>query len=355
MKLSTRVTITELLKEVCKFTDYQLPQGDFVDVVTDIPEFSLPKKTFGLGIIVGRSGAGKTTILKSLGDIESPIWDENKSVVDHFDSFEDASNRLGASGLNSIPAWIRPYHTLSNGEQYRADISRKVRDGAVIDEFTSVVDRNVAKSCSVALSKYIKRFGITGVVLSSCHYDVVEWLQPDWVYDCNVGYMVDRGLVRRPPINIELIPCNYKAWSLFSQHHYLTGNINKSSRCWLAVWENTLVGFASAISFPNGNIKNAWRGHRTVILPEFQGMGIGSKVSDAVGEIFIHSGCRYFSKTAHPTLGNYREGSIKWKPTSKNRKARPDYKANRVTKEDGHKMAHAYRLCFSHEYVGESK
>ena len=26
---------------------------------------------------------------------------------------------------------------------------------------------------------------IKKVVLLSCHYDIVEWLQPDWVYDVN--------------------------------------------------------------------------------------------------------------------------------------------------------------------------
>ena len=222
----------------------------------------------------------------------------------------------------------------------------------MIDEFTSVVDRNVAKSCSVSLSKYVARSGLKGIVLASCHYDIAEWLEPDWVFDCAVGEFTDWGSLRRPEIKILLEPSTTEAWSFFSKHHYLTGDINRSARCWLARWEGEIVGFASAIAFPNGNMKNAWRGHRTVVLPEYQGLGIGARISDAVGEIFISQGCRYFSKSAHPNFGAYREKSPKWKPTSKNKKARADYKAGRKTKEDGHKMRHVSRVCYSHEYIG---
>jgi ABC-type ATPase with predicted acetyltransferase domain len=90
-------------------------------------------------------------------------------------------------GLNSIPSWYKPYAVLSNGERFRADLARKIEDGAVIDEFTSVVDRNVAKAASVALSKYIRKNNIKNVVLSTCHRDILEWLEPDWVIDTDLG------------------------------------------------------------------------------------------------------------------------------------------------------------------------
>jgi len=81
-------------------------------------------------------------------------------------------------------------------------------------------------------------------------------------------------------------------------------------------------------------------------------MGFGVRISDAVGAITLASGGRYFSKTASDRMGWYREASPAWRATSKNKKARPDYKAGRSTKEDNHKMAHVSRVCFSHEYVG---
>jgi len=349
-KLTSKIEVDEIVEKVFETTDY--PVSDTVETV--VPQFTKPED-FQLGLIVGASGSGKSTILrKFFNSHDAPDWSMDKAVCSHFKDYEDAKERLSAVGFNSIPAWLRPYHTLSNGEQYRADLARQIEDNVAIDEFTSVVDRHVAKSCSFALNKYIRRNNLKGVVLASCHYDIIEWLEPDWVFDCNSGRL-SRGLVRRPEINIQLIPCKTEAWSRFAKHHYLDGNINKSSRCWLAVWDNTIVGFASAIAYPSGTVKNAWRGHRTVVLPEFQGMGIGTRISDAVAQSFIDNGCRYFSKTAHPNMGEYREHSDKWKPTSKNKKARQDYKADRITKEDNHKMKHVDRVCYSHEYIGQVK
>lgn len=352
MILTTKVKNSSILKEIAKRTDYFIGEEPEIKQETKIPDFNLPEAPFGIGLLVGPSGSGKSSILKTLGKVDEVMWDQDTSIADHFESYEQAASLLGASGLNSIPTWVRPYHTLSNGEQHRADLSRQIKNNAVIDEFTSVVDRNVAKSCSAALSKYVKRNAIEGVILATCHYDVIDWLEPDWVFDCGLGEFLTRGLLRRPTIHIKLTPCSSKAWSFFSRHHYLSGSINRSSRCWIAEWDGVAVGFASAIAFPSGSFKNAWRGHRTVILPEFQGLGLGARISDAIGEIFVSQGCRYFSKTAHPALGQYRQNSDRWKPTTKNLKKRADYKSGRPTKEDKHKLAHADRLCFSHEYTG---
>lgn len=348
MKLKTKIKHTKLLEQVSNATD--LPLTD--EIETTVPDFS-PPEDFSIGLIIGPSGSGKSTILnRYYTPSEMPKWDSELSVADHFGTYDKARERLGAVGLNSIPAWMRPFHTLSNGEQYRANLARVLGDAAVVDEFTSVVDRNVAKSCSVALSKWAKRVGASDIVLATCHYDVAEWLEPDWVFDCATGQFADRGLLRRPNIRIELHPAKPEAWAFFSKHHYLSANINRSARCWIAVWDGLLVGFASAIAHPSGTVKNAWREHRTVVLPEFQGMGVGARISDAVGQIFITQGCRYFSKSANPNFGLYRNASSKWKPTSKNMKARPDYAHGRVTKESGYKHKHISRLCYSHEYIG---
>lgn len=144
-------------------------------------------ESFGIGVIVGSSGSGKSTLLKDFGIESKPEWKYNEPIISHFKNPDDAINRLSAVGLNSVPSWYLPYHVLSNGEQFRADLARKLSDGAVIDEFTSVVDRNVAKAASVALSKYVKKSNIKNLVLSTCHRDVLEWLEPDWVIDTDLG------------------------------------------------------------------------------------------------------------------------------------------------------------------------
>jgi hypothetical protein len=174
-----------------KFYPWQLPK-------------SLPKK-FKLGVIVGSSGSGKSTLLKNFGIEETPIWDPNKSIVSHFDDPDEAINKLGSVGLNSVPSWYKPYHVLSNGEKFRVDLARKVKTGAVIDEFTSVVDRIVAKAASVSLSRYIKNNDIENVVISTCHHDILDWLEPDWVIDTDTGELMDGFFLSAQKSNLTYI------------------------------------------------------------------------------------------------------------------------------------------------------
>jgi len=151
---------------------------------------TLPKQ-FKIGVIVGSSGSGKSTLLKHFGLEEQPTWYDNKSIISHFENPEDGINRLSSVGFNSIPSWYKPYSVLSNGEKFRADLARKITSNAVIDEYTSVVDRNVARAASVALSRYVKNNDVTNIVISTCHMDVVEWLEPDWVINTDTGELMD--------------------------------------------------------------------------------------------------------------------------------------------------------------------
>jgi len=151
---------------------------------------NLPKE-YNIGVIYGASGSGKSTLLNDFGVKKSHKWDYKKAIISHFKSPDDGINKLSAVGLNSIPTWYKPYHVLSNGEKFRADLSRSIKDNASIDEFTSVVDRNVAKAASVSLSKYIKNNNIKNVVLATCHEDVLDWLEPDWVINTNNGEVYD--------------------------------------------------------------------------------------------------------------------------------------------------------------------
>lgn len=153
-------------------------------------------KEFNIGVIYGASGSGKSTLLGDFGTPIVPIWDNTKGIVSHFDTPDEGINKLSAVGLNSIPSWYKSYDVLSTGERFRADLSRSIKNNAVIDEFTSVVDRNVAKAASMALSKYIKNNNIKNVVISTCHEDVLDWLEPDWVVNTNNGEVYDGNFIK---------------------------------------------------------------------------------------------------------------------------------------------------------------
>lgn len=347
---SVTVEQDEITREISSLFDFPFDGATLFEAPTlkGIPS------DYGIGLIVGPSGSGKSTLLSELGSADRLEWDARRAIASHFASASDCVDRLSAVGLNSIPSWLRPFHVLSTGEQFRADLARRLKDGAVVDEFTSTVDRNVAKACSYALRRYVDRKNLRRVVFATCHYDVLEWLQPDWVFDTAAGTLTVGRSQSRPTIQVDLLPCSAEIWPRFRPHHYLSGRLNPSARCWVAVWNGQAIGFASALAFPNGNFKNAWREHRTVVLPEYQGLGIGVRISDALGEMFLKESFRYFSKTAHPRLGSYRENSPRWRATSKNKKARPDYASDRPykTKEHKTKKVHSLRVCFSHEYVG---
>jgi ABC-type ATPase with predicted acetyltransferase domain len=99
-------------------------------------------------------------------------------------------------GFNTIPAWMRPFAVLSNGEKFRVEMtSRLIECGDLVtmDEFTSVVDRQVAKIGAQAVQKFIHRAG-ERFVAASCHYDIIEWMQPDWVFEPATMHFARRSL-----------------------------------------------------------------------------------------------------------------------------------------------------------------
>jgi len=119
----------------------------------------IDEKPWNVGLIVGPSGSGKTTIAKELFGkhlVGKFKWSKDKSIVDCFPeemSIKEITLLLSSVGFSSPPLWLRPFHVLSNGEQFRVTMARALAENkelTVIDEFTSVVDRTVAQIGSAA-------------------------------------------------------------------------------------------------------------------------------------------------------------------------------------------------------------
>ena len=161
-----------------------------------IAELPIEGDDWQIGLIVGPSGSGKTSIGKQIwnnGIINlSEGWNPNLPIVEDIapeKSINEVTAALSAVGLGDVPAWLRPFKVLSNGEQFRAGLARLIcedYDKIVVDEFTSVVDRQIAKIGASAFAKAWRR-GKRQIVLLACHYDIIDWLQPDWVYDTREG------------------------------------------------------------------------------------------------------------------------------------------------------------------------
>lgn len=148
--------------------------------------YKLPEN-WNIGLIVGNSGSGKTSIAKKVfGEFAKANWDD-RPIIDNFNkdlSMEQITTSLGYVGFNSVPYWLKPFSVLSNGEKQRVELARlcSENDLVVFDEFSSLVDRDVAKSMSHSVQKMIRKTN-KKLVCVTCHKDLNEWLLPDWVYD----------------------------------------------------------------------------------------------------------------------------------------------------------------------------
>lgn len=144
---------------------------------------SLKNIEFTKLVITGASGSGKSTFLKNFNTNSWKEYDCSKAIVSNFVNPNEATENLGAAGLNSIPVWCKPRNVLSVGEGFRADVALNLRSNACFDEFTSTVDRNVAISLAVSIGKHIKRAGLKNMIFCSCHKDYIDYLDPDLVVD----------------------------------------------------------------------------------------------------------------------------------------------------------------------------
>lgn len=177
-------------------------------------DINLPEQ-WNIGLIVGRSGSGKTTIARELfGDyIAEDFKYTHDNILDDMPqdvTVREISQTLNSVGFSSPPSWLKPYSALSNGEKMRCDIARAIlekREMFVFDEFTSVVDRNVARISSFAIQKAIRKNNKRFIAVS-CHYDIQDWLMPDWVFntDSMTFQLINAETQKknRPAINLEI-------------------------------------------------------------------------------------------------------------------------------------------------------
>lgn len=289
-------------------------------------DVSIPIETinWNVGLIVGASGSGKTTIAKNVFkdfDLFRGFEWHGDTLLDDFAenlSAKQITEALSKVGFASPPDWLKPFSVLSNGQKMRAELARLILESdkpVIYDEFTSVVDRTVAKVGSAAIQKFVRKENKKFIAVS-CHYDIKEWLEPDWVYDVNT-HEFSRGLLRRPEIECKIYSVSHKAWRFFKDHHYMTADINKASRCYMLVIDDSPAAFCAVLPFPHPKVKNVWKEHRTVVVPDFQGIGLGNILSEKIGSLLNIERKSFISTTSHPAMIAYRRKSKKWIMTRK--------------------------------------
>lgn len=293
--------------------------------VTTFPvNLPIEEREWQIGLIVGPSGCGKTSIARhAFSDkvISGYEWDPAKAIVSQFPkalSIADVTGFLSSVGFSSPPSWLRPFWALSNGEQFRVTLARALaeeQDLFVIDEFTSVVDRTVAQIGSCAVSKAIRRTKKQMIALS-CHFDVIEWLQPDWIYEPAGNLFQWRSLRRRPDIDLTVRRVDKAAWNIFKKHHYMSSEIHAASQCWVGFIGETPACFLSMLHRPHP-VRPMWSGSRLVVMPDFQGIGLGMKMFDTIAAMYRAKGKGVTGTSANPAMISYIARSPKWLITRK--------------------------------------
>ena len=307
---------------------FNASSGCNFDLVAELP---IEDEPWTIGVVVGPSGSGKSSIGKVIFGEDKIVdlnagWPEDKPIVDAIapgGDFNEVTGSLANVGLGDVPAWLRPFHVLSNGERFRAGLARLICEKpkeVVVDEFSSVVDRQIARIGSLAFQKGWRRSNPEGkVVLLTPHYDILDWVQPDWEFDTRTHEFARRGR-RRPPITLQILKTDSRYWQPYFKHHYyldlpmppaaefFVGTVDGELACHVAV---------SPLFTAHG-----YRATRLVTMPEWQGAGVGFRFLNWIAQYHLdgHGRCGHkyvtFFHTSHPQLCAALRRSKKWVQTS---------------------------------------
>ena len=331
---------------------------------------------YSIGLIVGNSGSGKTTFAQSVfgrNCFEVSDLNYSRPIIEQLPSamkYEGRAQLLAGIGLTSIPCWIKPLGLLSNGQRARAEAAflMATRDAPVIDEWTSVVDRSVAKVMSHCVQKFARKFE-KRIILLSCHYDIVEWLNPCWIIDLNEQKYIDRrhlwrshGRPEQEKLKFEVRTASRASWSSFSKYHYLSQNLPAGFVFFFGLFfEGRQIGFqcfAEYVPYKKGT-KRKLHSNRLVIHPDFQGLGLGIRLANLTAEIMRRRGYRVFAKFSHVAMHKARkkDSNWRWLGVSNNVPARRLDTKKQMSKGILH-LKSGYRQLvrtYSYEYVGRRR
>lgn len=316
--VETRLTRTPRVKQLSGMFDVPAREKLSHHWEGEVP---LGERPWKVGVIVGPSGSGKTSVKRQLfGEDRAFEWRAD-SVIDDFSkalSIDEITKACSGVGFNTIPSWMKPYGVLSTGEKFRVELARHLVEGGeliVVDEFTSVVDRQVAQIGSHAVQKYVRqKTSNKQFVGVTCHYDVIEWLQPDWMLEPATMTFQWRAVQRRPSLAVEIARVERAtAWPLFAPFHYLTAELHPGAACYVLFVEGVPASFAGVLHRPHYVAHDIKGVSRVVTLPDYQGMGLAMVLLDTLGAAHTALGHRFRMYPAHPSLVRSFDHSSYWR------------------------------------------
>jgi GNAT superfamily N-acetyltransferase len=128
-----------------------------------------------------------------------------------------------------------------------------------------------------------------------------------------------RGRLRRPPLELALVRCPRAAWELFGRHHYLSGELNPAAECYLGLvgvsgpGKDSGVPAAFCAFLAAIGRRGVRRASRVVVLPDYQGIGIGGRLLDLACGLIQARGQRATITTSHPSMIAHVWRSARWR------------------------------------------
>lgn len=330
VRLESEVFTSYRCQRAANALDINTKEKSIHELSVDVPAND---EDFNVGLIVGASGSGKTTLAKQVyGDgCFRELLDLSRPIVDQFPetfSYDDCVAALNGVGLTQVPCWIRPAHTLSNGQRARAEAAlqlAQVDQGGVVvlDEWTSVVDRTVAKVMSACLAK-VARKQKRRIVVLSCHYDVIEWLDPDWIVDCNTAQLIDRRLLqpgqgdrrRTDRITFDVAEVDRSSWRYFEKYHYLSRRMPGGKVMTFGLFHDAdQIGFQCYANYVPRRKGDRMKMHsnRVVIHPDYAGLGLGIRLVNTTAEYMASLGYVVMAKFSSEPMYRARQGDPRWR------------------------------------------
>ncbi|CAE7499843.1 Thumpd3 [Symbiodinium sp. CCMP2456] len=334
-----------------------------------LPGWLLEEDLPGLGIVFGPSGSGKTTVLQAFQEMKvcPPKVPTTSQGLP-----PDVRETLGL---------VEEPHSAGELHQYAvADALWHGGSTVVLDELGSQLDAASRRRFCAGLRKLLQKgpLSFKRVVAATLHPDMVDLLRPRWMLDTASATLwrspaepemgeensieqlgdsemprfeaeqVRKGFVQPMlKLKVSLLHADgTRAWRRFARHHYLSSQLSPAATCAEVHWGDEPVAFLALLPREAASGSTDCREHRLVVLPDFQGLGIGLALSEFMAELATTQGffgCvppqRYFSSTAHFHLGSARARSPLWASTP----------------FDGSEAARPgdTRLLFKHMYVGK--
>src|ERR1041384_7697422 len=127
--VETPINETPRVQQVRGMFDLPLAKTPSVHWNVTLP---LAEKPWNIGLVVGPSGCGKSTIARHLWPdalVNEHAWPTDAAILDGFpDSLptKEVVEILSSVGFASPPAWLRPFHVLSTGQQFRVSLARGI-------------------------------------------------------------------------------------------------------------------------------------------------------------------------------------------------------------------------------------